>query len=115
MSDGNRDHINEEFNEFGENLKNAFNAAWQSEERQKAQQEIEAGIDHLGKALNEFVASFSASEAGQQMKEEFDDFGERLRSGEVGEKARQELLKALKALNQGLENATERFSADKNE
>lgn len=115
MSEGQKSNLNQEFTEFGRNLKMAFNAAWESEERVKAQQEIEAGINHLGQALDNFATSFSASEAGQQVMDEMDEFGQRLRSGEVAEKAKDELLKALKALNKGLENAADRFSSEENE
>lgn len=115
MSDDQTGNIDQEFSEFGKNLKKAFNAAWESEERIQAQKDIEAGINNLGKALENFASSFSTSDTGQQMKEEMDEFGQRLRSGEVADKAREELLKALKALNKGLQNATEHFSSDQSE
>jgi hypothetical protein len=104
--------IRDEFSAFGDNLKKALNAAWQSEERVKAQQEIETGINQLGKALNDFATSFSASEAGQKVKEEVDEFSERLRSGEVEAKARQELVKVLKTLNTELGKVADRFAEE---
>lgn len=115
MNEEHTNNLNQEFSEFGKNLKNAFNAAWESEERKQAQKDIEAGINNLGKALDNFATSFSASEAGQQMKEEMDDLGQRLRSGEVADKAREELLKALKALNKILDNAAGPNSPDQSE
>jgi hypothetical protein len=103
-------NLKDEFQTFGENLKKAFTSAWESEERAQAQQEIEAGIKELGNALNEFVTSFSASETGQKIIQEVDDFSDRVRSGEVQAKAEEGLLKALKKVNEQLGKAADHFS-----
>lgn len=109
--DNERDNqVKNEFRTLGENIKNALNAAWQSEERLKAQQDIENGLNQIGIALNDFAAQFSASETGKQVREEFDEFTERLRSGEIEVKARQELLKVLQAVNAELEKAMQNSS-----
>jgi len=97
--------VKNEFETLGENLRNAINAAWQSDERLKAQRQIENGLSQIGAALNDFTSQFSASDAGKQVREEFDEFTERLRSGQVEAKARQELVKVLKTVNAELEKA----------
>jgi len=105
--------LKDEFKDFGANLKKAFEAAWDSEERMNAQQDIEAGINQLGQALNKFASTFNESEAGKQFVDEVDEIGQRLRSGEVAEKARQELIKVLKTINAELEKTSQKYSADK--
>jgi len=102
--------LKEEFQAFGENLKKAFTSALESEERASVQQEIEAGINELGSALNEFVTSFRMSETGQRIIQEVDDFSERLHSGEVQAKAEEGLLKTLKKVNEQLGKAADHFT-----
>lgn len=107
-----KEDLKEEFNRFGENLKDAFTQGWDSEERQNAQQKIGNGIDEVGKALNDFVSSFSSSETGQKIINEVDDFGERLRSGEVEaiEKAKEVLIIVLQKVNDEMKKASDHFS-----
>lgn len=102
--------IREEFQNLGENLKMAFTSAWESEERQKLQGEIEAGMRDLGTAMNEMADDIRTSETGQKIRQEVDDFGERVRSGEVESKVRAEIHKALQALNTELGKLNEKFS-----
>jgi hypothetical protein len=66
-------------------------------------------MHELGNVLNELAANFKSGEMGQTIRQEVDQFGERVRSGEVENKARQEILKALKVLNKELEKASEKF------
>lgn len=101
--------IKDEFKMFGENLKTVINSAWQSEQSQQIQNKLNEEIGHLGDALNELVSSLSNSEAGQRFQQEVDDFGERLRSGEVEAKAKAEFISVLQKLNQELEKANEYF------
>ncbi len=104
--------LKNEFRAFSENLKEAVNTAWQSEERHKLQNEIEAGLQEVGQTINNLVADFSASETGQKVVSEVDQFGEQLRSGEVEAQAREGLLHALRKLNSELQKAAEHFAPE---
>jgi predicted component of type VI protein secretion system len=95
----------DEFRNLGENLKTFFQTAWESEERKKLQQEIEAGMAELGKSLSQAASEFKAGPAGQQLKSDFEDLHERVRSGEVENKIRAELLSVLRTVNTELEKA----------
>lgn len=108
-------NLHDQFRAFGQNLKKAMNAAWNSEEKQQTQADIEAGINELGKALNEFVTSFRDSETGQKIVNEVDELGDRIRNGEVQQKAEEGLLTVLQKLNSELEKAAERFSPEPEE
>jgi len=104
-----RGTLRDEFRTLGENLKEMVNSAWESEERKKLQSELEEGMHELGNVLNELAADFKSGEMGQNLRREVDQFSERVRTGEVENKARQEILKALKVLNKELEKASEKF------
>lgn len=100
------DDIGEQLKELGKNLREALHTAWESDERRKLQQEIEAGLTNLRDSLNEAANDFSTSKAGQNLKEDVQDFKERWRSGEVGSKVRSEITEALRTVNNELQKAT---------
>ena len=112
MSEEKHEHSNlrDEFRILGQNLKEMVNSAWESEERKKLQGELEEGMHELGNVLNELATNFQSGEMGQSIRREVDQISERVRSGEVENKARQEILKALKVLNSELEKASQKFS-----
>ena len=88
-----------QFQELGENIKSFFQSAWESEESQKFRQELQNGLNELGRATSEAVEDIKTSEAGQKLKTEADDFKTRVEAGEVEEKARAEVSKVLNFLN----------------
>ena len=94
----------DELRNLGHNLKGILQAAWESEERRKLQNEIQAGLAELQKT----VADFSASPSGQRLKFEMQDLGERVRSGQVESQLRDDLLAALRTINAELEKAAKK-------
>ncbi len=103
--------VKDEFKNLGDNLKNLLSSMWESEERRKFQAEIEEGLHEIGKALDDLAVEIKSSEAGQTLKKEVKQFGEQVQSGEFENKAREEILKTLKFLNQELQKAVDNFSS----
>jgi hypothetical protein len=104
--------LRDEFHNLSQNLKNIINTAWESEERKKVQSDIHTGLDDLSNAITKMIDEFQASEVGKQVVQEVDDFGERLRSGEVRDQAREGILSALKKMNIELEKASDKFTTN---
>ncbi|MBN2044792.1 MAG: hypothetical protein JW757_07220 [Anaerolineales bacterium] len=102
--------LRDEFQALGENLKAIFNAAWESEERKKFQTEIEAGMRELGAAMTDFADDIRNSQAGEKLRQEAVEFHERVKSGEVENKAREEIVKVLKGLNDEIAKAVDKMS-----
>jgi hypothetical protein len=100
------DDIAAEFRQLGNHLKTILQTAWESEERKKFQQEVQAGLTELGDSLNKAITEFKTSPTGQRMKSDVEDFQTRLRSGEVETQAREELLTVLRKVNDELQKAT---------
>lgn len=92
-----------EFRNLGNNLRDIIQNIWESPERKKLQQEIEAGLDELGKSMNQTFNDIKDSPAGQQFKEDARDLHDRVRSGEVETKVRSELFSILKQVNAELQ------------
>jgi len=98
------DDLSAEFHKLGENLKSAVKTAWESEERRRLQSELEAGLAALGTALRDSAQS----ETGQRLKAEVNDLGKRVKSGEVEQRLRTDLLNALRALNLEIEKMSQK-------
>lgn len=107
----NRDNsLRDEFRALGENLKSIFNAAWESEERRKLQEDVEAGMRELGTAMNDFADDIRHSQAGETIRREANEFHERVKSGAVETKAREEFVKVLQGLNIEISKAVDKMS-----
>jgi predicted nucleic acid-binding Zn-ribbon protein len=94
--------ILDELREMGKNLREALQGAWESEERKKLQKEIEDGLNEVSAGLSQAARDFKESQPGQTIKTEMADFKERMRTGEVESKVRNEVLDALRMVNEEL-------------
>lgn len=115
MSEKNQTDLASQFRELGENLKNMFQSAWDSEEAQNFKEELRNGLSELGDAASQAVEDFHVSEASQKIKTEAEDFKNRVESGEVEDKAREEISKALNIINTELQKAIDSFSTPKSD
>jgi hypothetical protein len=105
-------NLREEFRNLGQNIKNVLNGVWESQERRKLQKDVQDGLNELGKAVNELIDDIQSSEAGKKVVKGVDEFGEKLRSGEVEEKAREGILSTLHKINVELEKAISKFTSN---
>ena len=95
-----------ELQELGRNLKDILQTAWESQERKKLQSEIESGLTQLGDSLNQAVGEFKESPAGQRMKAGAENLGTKIKTGEVENEIREDLLSVLRTVNSELQKAT---------
>jgi paraquat-inducible protein B len=109
------DNLSEEFRNLGHNLMNAMRAAWDNPERKKLQQEIEAGLDEFTSTVKEEADHFSQSPTGQRIKSDIGDLQERVRSGDVETKIRDDLLAVLRSVNTELEKASANLKTEEAE
>lgn len=102
--------LSDELRALGENLRSVFQAAWDSDDRRRFQQEFETGLGELASSLSQAARQFSESETGKQMKEDLRDLGERVQSGEVESRVRQDLTAILRKVNEELGRAAASWS-----
>ncbi len=114
MSDQNQPQgdFSDEFKKLGGNLKQVAQAALESDEFKKFQNEMNQGLTQLSESLNKFLQDVAESPAGQRVKEEIDDFQKSARTGEIETKVRQDVIAALRKANEELEKAARRWQAD---
>jgi len=98
-----KDEIRNEFEKLGENIRQAVHGAWESEERKRISKEIHDGLIELGAAFTRLGDEIVESPGVQRVREEVDDFGDRIQSGEVSKKINDELVSLLRTINQKLE------------
>jgi len=98
--------LKDEFRDLGENLAQTLRSAWESPERKQLQKDIEEGLATVAESVKREAESFQHSPTGQRLKSDFEDFRQRVDSGEVELKVRDELLKALQFINTELRKIT---------
>ena len=96
------DDLGDELRALGDTLRDMLQAAWESDERKRAQQEIETGLEDLARTLRSAGQEFSASPTGQRLKADVHDLHERLRASQVDDQVRQELVAGLRRVNEEL-------------
>lgn len=101
-----KEDLTDEFRALGQNLVKSLNALWQSPERKRLQEEIEAGVNTLIATIKAEAATFSQSPTGQRLKADLDDLQQSVQNSEVEARVRQELLKALRTVNAELKKVS---------
>lgn len=102
----NRSEIADELRNLGDQLKEIFRSAWESDERKKLSNEIDSGLKNLSDSLKQASDEFSQSPSGQNLKSDLQDFQNRLKTGEVENQLRNELLTALRTINEQLKKVS---------
>lgn len=105
-----QENLSDEFRRLGQNLVDTMRSAWDSPERKRLQDEIGDGLDELAKTIRLEVDAFQQSPTGQRIRSDVEDFRQRVRKGEVEEKLREDLLAALRAINDELKKVSARWS-----
>jgi signal recognition particle GTPase len=100
--------ILDELREMAKNLRDTLQTAWDHPERKKLQQDLEQGLEEVSTSLGKAVDEFKQSPTGQTLKADVDDLKERLRTGEVETKARDEILSALRTVNSELRKVSKK-------
>jgi hypothetical protein len=97
--------LEEELRTLGDRLGAVIRAAWESEDRLRVQREIETGLAGAAAAIQSAMEDFGRTETGQQLKEDVRDLGDRIQSGELPSKVRDDLLRVLRTVNAELDRA----------
>lgn len=107
------DELGDELRALGANLRGMLQAAWDSDERKRAQEEIESGLGDLARSLRSAGEEFSASPTGQRLKTDVHDLHERLRTRQVDARVRDELVAALRRVNDELGRAAQAWTSQR--
>jgi hypothetical protein len=103
--------VSAEFRKLGENLRDVVKQAWDSEERQRLQMELQKGLMLLTANVKDLTENFAASDTGQRVKSEVDGLRTRVAQSEVEKHVRTNIVSALRVLNTELEKAAHKSAA----
>ena len=106
-----RSDLKDQFRNLGENIKNVLNNAWDSQERQNVQQEIQDGLNEVGEIMESLVGGVRDSEPGKKFVEGMDNLSEKYQSGEMQAQVRESLVSAMDTLNANLKKASDKFNS----
>jgi hypothetical protein len=102
--------LSAELRELGMNLVAVLRTAWDQPERKRLQQEIVNGLSEMGTTIREETDKFTQSPTGQRLKSDVSNVTQRVQSGELEARGRQELLNALQMANQQIQRAIDKLS-----
>jgi transposase len=104
-----KDPLREEFDKLGGNLRSVIQGAWESEERKRVSNEVQSGLTQVGDAIAQAAKDLSEDPTAQKLRKEVDEIAERVRTGELAEKVRVELIDVLQQVNKRLAELSANF------
>jgi transposase len=104
-----KDPLREEFDKLGGNLRSVIQGAWESEERKQVSNEVQSGLSQVGDAIAQAAKDLSEDPTAQKLRQEVDEIAERVRTGELAEKVRVELIDVLQQVNERLAELSANF------
>lgn len=99
-----------EFAELGRAMRDALNAAWNSEERYRFQGEVRAGLNKLADEMETAAKKIRDSEPAQQVETKAKQVRDDLQSGKVGDEARNAVAQALRATRDAIDKMADSFT-----
>ena len=116
MTEGRQEEsLAEAFRRLGQNLAETIKSAHDSPEARRLRSEIVDGLGEVRSAINQASDDFRASPTHQRIQDDVEEIADRLRSGEMAEKARQELLHVIDLMNRELKGVQDRWASDKDQ
>ncbi len=103
--------LREQFETLGRNLVEALRTAWEAPESRRAREEVITGLNDLGTTLKREAENLAAHPVAQKVQKNVGEVGEKLRTPEVQEKVRKEMIGALQTVNTELQKVIDRWSA----
>lgn len=85
----------EEFQNLGRTFAEAFESAWNSEERIRVEEEVRAGVQSFASEVDKVIREAKSSPAGERMMNEAGDVASKVEGSDIGRRA-------LEGISQGL-------------
>lgn len=106
--------IRDEFNELGQNIRDVFGNAWDSQEKQDLQIDIKNGLNEFGDSLSKLSDDLHIKDLTKKVVDGVGGIGDRVRSGELEDKTRTDILRALQNINKSLTKVSSKFTPKSN-
>jgi hypothetical protein len=110
----NDESLRQEFEALGKNLIGALRSAWEAPESKRLRDEMTNGLNDLGSTLKHEAEYLASHPATQQMKNDVEHIGEKIRAPEAQATVRRELIGALQTVNSELQKLIDRWKESEN-
>ncbi|RMG94948.1 MAG: hypothetical protein D6706_12955 [Chloroflexi bacterium] len=105
-----RKDVAAELREMGQKFTETLRAAWQSEERQKIEVELREGLKSFADEVDHLIHELKEGETAEKVKKEATEIKVQIKSGELGQKAKEGLATSLRWLSQELGRLADQFT-----
>lgn len=107
-----RDDIDlaEEFRKFGRQFAETVQLAWHSEERQRVESEIRAGVKSFADEVDKVIREAKRSDTAEKVRTEAEEVKTRVETGELNQRARESIVQGLNWMSSELSKLAEQFN-----
>jgi hypothetical protein len=106
----NEENLSQEFEALGKNLIGALRSAWEAPESKRLREDMTTGLGDLVTTVKREADNLASHPATQQIKNDVNQLGEKMKAPEAQAAVRREMLSALKAVNSELQKLIDRWS-----
>jgi hypothetical protein len=107
----NEENLSQEFEALGKNLIGAIRSAWEAPESKRLREDMTSGLGDLVSTVKREADNLASHPTTQQLKNDVNQIGEKMKAPEAQAAVRREMLGALKAVNSELQKLIDRWTA----
>ncbi len=101
-----------EFQTFGRTFAEAFDTAWNSEERKRVEEEVRAGVKTFADEVDKVIREAKKSRAGERMTKEAEEMAKQVESSEIGRRALEGIAQGLSWMSVEMGKLAEQFKPE---
>jgi hypothetical protein len=99
-----------EFQNLGRSFAEAFESAWNSEERKRVEQEVREGVQSFADEVDKVIRDAKASPTGERMANEAADIASKVETSDFGRRALEGISQGLAWMSVELGKMAEQFT-----
>ena len=103
-------NISQELQNLGRQFAATLESAWNSQERQRVEQELREGLNHFADEVSKVATDVSSSPAAKKVKEEATEIKGKVETSDWGRKSRSIFAQGLARLSEELSNLSTRLT-----
>jgi hypothetical protein len=109
-----RPDLIEEFQTLGRTFAEAFESAWNSEERKRVEEEVRTGVQTFADEVDKVIREAKKSPTGERMTKEAEEMAKQVESSEIGRRALEGIAQGLSWMSLEMGKLAEQFKPEEN-
>ena len=102
----------EEFQTLGRTFAEAFETAWNSEERKRVEEEVRAGVQTFADEVDKVIQEAKKSRAGEVVTKEAGEMATKVESSDIGRRALEGIAQGLSWMSVEMGKLAEQFTPE---